>query len=349
MAFPSPVDTINVLLVGYGMIGRLMHAPLIDSVAGLELHAVVSSRPQAVHADHPQLRVFQTLDEALRDADIALVVIATPNDSHAPLAHRALAAGCHVIVDKPATLDADEARALATAAASRGLMFSVFHNRRWDADFLTLKRLIADDALGEIGRCHMHYDRFRPEVQDRWRERPGPGSGSWYDLGSHLVDQTLVLFGRPQAVWAELAALRPGGDTVDFFHVVLHYPRHRVVLESHAMSASNALRYAVDGRRASYRKSGLDSQEQSMRDGGYPGQPQWGLDRERGTLTHGDGTIESVENATGDYRCFYANVAAHLRHGEALAVTPAQVIDVMRVIDAAIESSRKRREVVLSG
>lgn len=344
LASRSPL---NVVLAGYGAVGRLMHAPLIRHVDGLNLYAIVSSRPAAVYADYPGMCVPESLDRALADPQVDMVVIATPNDSHAPLGLQVLTAGRHLVIDKPATLDAGQARELATEAHARGLMFSVFHNRRWDADFLTLSRLVAKGTPGPLSRCHLYYDRFRPEVQDRWRERPGPGSGSWFDLGAHLIDQALLLFGPPEAVWVDLAALREGGEAVDHFKALLRYPSLRVTLESHALAAENGLRYALDGRRASYRKYGLDTQEQNLRDGGVPGQSGWGHDPRPGTLTYPDGRTETVENERGDYRCFYQNVEAHLVRGEALAVTPSQVIEVMRVIDAGLESSRRRCEVAL--
>lgn len=211
LASRSPL---NVVLAGYGAVGRLMHAPLIRHVDGLNLYAIVSSRPAAVYADYPGMCVPESLDRALADPQVDMVVIATPNDSHAPLGLQVLTAGRHLVIDKPATLDAGQARELATEAHARGLMFSVFHNRRWDADFLTLSRLVAKGTPGPLSRCHLYYDRFRPEVQDRWRERPGPGSGSWFDLGAHLIDQALLLFGPPEAVWADLAALREGGEAL---------------------------------------------------------------------------------------------------------------------------------------
>lgn len=339
---------IGVAIVGYGLVGRVFHAPLIRHVEGLALRSIVSSRPEAVHADLPDATVYATAQEALADPGIDLIVIATPNDTHATLAMEAFKAGKHVVVDKPVALDSNELQRMTDGAREHGRMFSVFQNRRWDADFLTLQALLKADTLGAVTRCHMHFDRFRPEVRDRWRERPGPGSGAWYDLGSHLADQAVTLFGLPRAVYADLATLRSGGGAVDYFHVLLRYDHHRVVLSSHAMSAHSSLRYAVDGTRASWIKHGMDTQEQALRDGGVPGQPGWGEDPQCGTLWEGDGERATpVENARGDYRCYYDNIVAHLQNNTPLAVTPAQALQVMQVIDAAHASSTRGCEVTL--
>ncbi|GHC21344.1 oxidoreductase [Kushneria pakistanensis] len=341
----SPLRTV---IIGYGLVGRVFHAPLIRHTQGMTLTGVVSSRADDVHAELPDVEVYPTAEQAFKDPEVDLIVIATPNDTHTGFAIAALEAGKHVVVDKPVALDGEELERIIACARHHDRVFSVFQNRRWDADFLTLKALLDADRLGSVTRCHMHFDRFRPEVRDRWRERPGPGSGAWYDLGAHLADQAVTLFGTPKAVYADLATLRPNGGAVDYFHVLLRYDDHRVVLSSHAMSAHDGLRYAVDGTRASYIKHGIDTQEQTLRDGGVPGQPGWGEDPTRGVLYQGDtGERESIDNALGDYRAYYDNIVAHLAGQAELAVTPEQAIDVMRVIDAAHESSATGREIVL--
>ena len=184
-------ETLQVALVGYGFVGKLFHAPLISAVHGLTLHSVVSSNAVAVHADHPEARVSPDLGVVLADPAVQLIVIATPNVLHASQAHAALDAGKHVIVDKPFTVTVAEADAVIEHAARAGRVLSVFHNRRYDSDFLTLQQLIASGALGEVTQFESHFDRFRLEVRDRWRERSGPGAGLWYDLAPHLLDQAL--------------------------------------------------------------------------------------------------------------------------------------------------------------
>src|SRR5690606_25962087 len=236
-------------------------------------------------ARHPQARVLPHPEPAFADPQVDLVVVATPNHSHAPLALAALAAGKHVVVDKPFALDAGQAQVMIAAAARNGRMLSVFHNRRWDPDFLALRALVQSGALGEVVELHSHFDRYRPQVPDRWRVREGPGSGLWFDLGPHLVDQVLQLFGPPLSVQADIAAQREGAVVDDFFHVVLRYPRLRAVVHAGALVAAGGLRLAAHGTRGSFIKHGLDPQEAALREGIAPGAQDWGVDGRPGLLT----------------------------------------------------------------
>jgi len=257
---------LNVGLVGYGYVGKTFHAP------GMRLAGIVSSRPHDVTADWPGTVVHPTL-EALLASKPDLVVIATPNDLHEPQARAALQAGCAVVVDKPFTLTTLEAEGLAALADGKGLLLSVFHNRRWDGEFLTLKDLIARRALGTIRRFESHIDRHRPRVRDRWRENAGPGAGLWFDLGPHLVDQALQLFGWPEGITADLAILRPGGQSIDYAHVVLRYPGMRVILHADVTTPAADLRMAVQGDRGGWIKTGMDVQEDQLKAGMTPGAP----------------------------------------------------------------------------
>ena len=340
-------EPINVALVGYGYAGVTFHAPQIEAARGLRLHTVVSGRPEAVHADRPDVRVTPDLETALADPAIGLVVIATPNTSHAPLATQALEAGRAVVVDKPFTVTLDEARGLIDLAEAKDLTLSVFHNRRRDSDFLTLRQMIAEDALGPIRRFESHFDRHRPEVRDRWREGDGPGAGLWYDLGPHLIDQALVLFGRPEAVTADLAILRPGGRAVDYAHVLLRYLDRRVVLHADMVSPAPDLRFLVQGARAAWIKHGLDAQEDRLKAGGRPGDPGFGLDPRPGERIEGDDRRTTV-GPPGDYVGYYEAVAAAVRGEGANPVPPREALAVMEVLEAAILSDRERREVALS-
>ena len=222
----------NVALVGFGYAGQTFHAPLIAACPGLGLHTVVTSRPDEVAAACPGARAVPAFETVLADPEIDLVVLATPNALHAPQARAALEAGKAVVVDKPFALSPAEARAVADLARAKGLFLSVFHNRRWDADFLSLQQQIASGILGAVRTFESHFDRFRPEVRDRWRERDGPGGGIWNDLGPHLIDQALVLFGRPLGVSCDLAVLREGGQAVDWARAVLRYADKRVILHA---------------------------------------------------------------------------------------------------------------------
>ncbi len=229
---------LQLALIGYGLAGRVFHAPLIQHTPGLVLHSIVSSQRDTLLRAFSDVHVRATPQEVFDDPAVDAVVIATPNEQHAPLAIAALAAGKHVLVDKPFALDVAEAEAVLAAARDAGRIATVFQNRRFDADFLTLQALLADGTLGDIAECHVHFDRYRPQVRDRWREQDGPGSGLWYDLGPHLLDQMLVLFGWPEAIDADLAVQRDGGSAIDYFHAVLHYPRHRAIVHSGSLVAA---------------------------------------------------------------------------------------------------------------
>jgi predicted dehydrogenase len=345
MSSPLPF---HVALVGYGFVGKTFHAPLIAATPGLVLHTVVSSDPAKVLTDHPAAKVAPDLASALADPAVDLVVIATPDPLHAAQAHAALEAGKSVVIDKPFAVTLDEARAVADHAARAGKLLSVFHNRRWDSDFLTLQALIADGSLGEIVQYESHFDRFRPVVRDRWREKPG--AGALLDLGPHLIDQALRLFGPPTALQADLAVQKDGGLAPDYFHLVLRYPRLRVLLHASQMTVASDLRMAVHGTRSSFVKHGLDPQENALKAGVVPGAQGWGVDPRPGTLTVPDreGTASrTVAGLPGDYLAYYAAIRDALSgHGDN-PVPPHEALMVMQLIALAERSAAEGRELSL--
>lgn len=341
---------LGVALVGYGLAGRVFHAPLIAHTPGLRLHTVVSSAAEKVRADFPDVRVVADPAQAFADPAIDLVAIATPNHLHAPQAIAALEAGRHVIVDKPFALSSAQAREVFAAAQRAGRIASVFQNRRWDADFLTLRALVASGALGEVAELHSHFDRFRPQVPDRWRERAGPGSGLWFDLGPHLLDQALHLFGPPLSLQADIAVQRGEAVVDDWFHVVLRYARLRVILHAGSLVAANGLRFAAHGRSGSFIKHGLDPQEAALREGVQPGSPGWGEDPQPGELTTlEDGQLlqRSLQGPPGDYRACYAAMRdAILGHG-APPVSAEDALQLMQLLEAAAASASSGRSIAL--
>lgn len=340
MSAPS----IHVALIGYGFAGQTFHAPLIAATPGLRLSVVGSRDACKVQADHPEVAVLADPFAAATDARADLVVIATPNDSHAPLARAALAAGKHVVVDKPFTLDLAEARGLAALAAQHGRLLSVFQNRRWDSDYLGIRQVIDDGLLGEVAHFESHIDRYRPQVRERWREQAGPGSGLWWDLGPHLVDQALHLFGLPERVIASLATQRPGAQVSDWAHAVLEYGTRRVILHGSMLAAGGSPRFLVHGTGGSVVKTLADRQEAQLLSGMRPGAPDWGRDDDELILHEGDG-VRRLPTPAGDQRRYYMAVRdALLGHGEN-PVTPAQAIAVMAVLEAAVESSASARAV----
>jgi predicted dehydrogenase len=342
---------LKVGLIGYGYAGKTFHAPLISAVPDLELAAVCSSDAAKVHADWPAVTVHATPAELIARDDIDLVVIATPNGTHHPLARDALLAGRHVVVDKPFTVALADARELVALAHAQRRVLSVFHNRRWDGDFLTLRRLVDDGALGRVVEMSSRHDRFRPEVRQRWRESAGPGAGLWFDLGPHLIDQALQLFGKPRAITLERDLTRDGALADDWFHASLRYDRLHVHLHAGMLVAASAPRFAVHGTLGSFVKEGLDAQEDALKAGARPSWPPqagWGVDPGRALrvtrAADGSAVTEPVAMLPGAHMAYFAGVAAAIRGQAPNPVPPEEALAVMELIELGIESADRRRE-----
>jgi len=342
-AMNNTLSPVRVALIGYGYAGKTFHAPLIRSVPGLELAVVVSRDAAKVHADLPDVTVVGTPQEAIADPGIQLVVIASPNDTHAPLARAALQAGKHVVVDKPFAIDLAQARELAALAVEHGRVLSVFQNRRWDSDFLGVRQAMADGLLGDVKHFESHIDRFRPQVRVRWREQQGPGSGIWYDLGPHLIDQALLLFGTPDHVLASLSVQRDGGEVADWAHVVLEYGARRVILHASMLVAGGSPRFSVHGTRASLVKPHADRQEAQLLAGVQPGSASWGEDPDALLLYDGSGDVTRLPTPRGDQGQYYAALRDAVTGRGDNPVTPLQAVTVMAVLEAAIASAESGR------
>jgi scyllo-inositol 2-dehydrogenase (NADP+) len=342
------MNPIQVGLIGYGGAGATFHAPLILAEDRLRLARVVTSRREQV-ALIPGARATATVTELLADHGIQLVVVASPSDSHFEIARQALEAGKHVVVDKPITLASAEADELIELARRRGLALSVFQNRRWDGDFLTVRRLISEGALGRVYHFEARYDRFRPRIRVRWREMPGPGAGTLYDLGPHLIDQALQLFGMPRAITADAFPQRPGSQAIDYFHLILDYGAARAILHASVLSPAPVPHFGVHGDGGSFIKYGMDQQEDALKAGKGPRDPGWGVDSEalHGELTTADGARRKVVTEPGAYQRFYAMMAEALLAGAPLPVDPADARDNIRVIEAALESAAEARTIKL--
>jgi predicted dehydrogenase len=347
---------VRVALIGYGLAGSAFHAPLIVATPALRLDAIVTRDPtrraQAAH-DHPRARVVDTADELWENArNFDLAVVATPNSTHAPLARAALEAGLAVVVDKPFAPTVEEAGALIEEAHRRQLILTVFHNRRWDGDFLTVRRLLAEHALGQIFRFESRFDRWRPTPKPGWRERSDPheAGGLLYDLGSHLIDQALLLFGPVATVYAELDRRREGVEVDDDAFVALtHVSGVRSHLGMTTVAAQSGARFRVLGSRAAYVKYGPDVQEEALRRGERADSAGWGEEpRERwGTLGAGD-DVRVVPTETGNYPAFYAAVAAAIRGRGHAPVDPNDAVNGLQIIAAAQRSFTERRVVPLT-
>lgn len=340
------MKTIQVGLLGFGYAGRTFHAPLIAHCQHLQLAAIQSSRPAEASSAWPEARIHGSPEELFASDGIDLVVIATPNDTHFPLAQAALLADKHVVIDKPFTTTLAEAHELTALAKRQGKLLSVFHNRRWDADFLTLQSILAEGSLGRVVHFESHFDRYRPVVRQRWREAPGVGTGLWFDLGPHLVDQALHLFGQPDSVSADLAIQRDGALVDDYFHVQLRYPDKRVILHGSTLMSGGTPRFTVHGTLGSYTKFSLDNQEDMLKQGALPGAPGWGNDTVCGTYYNQTGDepcSKQIANQRGDYRTYYEAIANAI-DGKAPNPVPAEeAIRVMAVIELARESNTQGR------
>lgn len=334
---------IRVALIGYGLAGSAFHAPLIASTKSLRLDVIVTRDPTrrlAATREHPTARIVDAADALWdRAGDLDLVVIATPNRTHVSLARAALEAGLSVVVDKPFAPTADEGRTLVDEARRRQLMLTVYQNRRWDGDFLTVRRLVADGALGAVFRFESRFERWRPTPKGGWREQPDPAEagGILYDLGSHLIDQAMLLLGPVEMVYAELDRRRATVAVEDDVFVAL---THRSGARSHlvmsALAAQPGPRFHVLGTKSAYLKFGLDVQEDALRRGERPDRPEWGVEpRGRwGSLGAGD-DLRPEPTEPGAYQAFYAGVADSLRAGAPPPVDPADAVSVLEVIAAA--------------
>ena len=347
-------------LVGFGMGGRVFHAPLLSSVEGLELAAVVERSTDNAAARYPGITTYRTLEEMLGDKSLELFVVTTPSGTHFEVARQILTAGKSVVVDKPTSVTSAEVAHLMELAAAHGTYLFPFHNRRWDSDFRTIQKLLDEGPLGRLVHFQSAFDRWRPVHAGRaWKDDPAQGGGALLDLGPHLADQVLFLFGRPDAVNAEVKRERDGEGSVDAFTLNLRYPRFGVTLSSNCLAALARPRFYLRGTKGNYWKWGTDLQEAALnkvtRIPADPGQqPAWGEEPSAnwGTLSvdvDGGMVTRPVAPVPGDYRLYYAGVRDALLGKGPAPVNGLDAWRVARLLEWAAESADKRREVACDG
>lgn len=333
--FP-PIET---ALVGYGFSGRTFHAPFLKNLPDYNLKSVVSSQGADVKEFLPNVKIESSFESALKDESIELIVLATPNETHYPFAKKALEAGKHVVIDKPFTVVSEEGLDLIEVAQKHQKQLTVFHNRRWDGDFLTIKHLLNEGVLGDIYLYEAHFHRYRPLVRsERWKEAALKGSGTLYDLGAHLLDQAIQLFGLPDSIEADILEQRPGSITVDYFHLILAYGQRRVILKSSSLIYQPGPRYQIHGTKGSYLKSGIDPQEQDLIAGKNPLDPNWGMgSAEDDGLLHHDGKNHKIETIPGNYAHFYHQFAKSIRLNTPPPVLAKDALQVIQLIEKCLK------------
>ncbi|MCU0342000.1 MAG: Gfo/Idh/MocA family oxidoreductase [Spirosomaceae bacterium] len=339
--------TLNVGLIGFGLSGRYFHAPFLKVNPHFQLAKVVTRNRPMVEEFDAQIATVSTVDELLNDDNIHLVFVCTPNHLHFEQAKAALEAGKHVVIEKPFANTVAEVEQLQAIAQQKGLIATAYQNRRWDADFLTVQQLVQNGQLGDVVEFESHYDRYRPEVaQGTWKEVAAAGAGNLYNLGPHLIDQALVLFGTPQSVTATIKTVRPQAETDDYFDIRLEYANKRIILKSSLLVYENSLRYLLHGTKGSFFKYGLDIQEDTLRKNQLPTTDDWGQepDHQWGVL-FANGQKQLIRSTAGNYMPFYQNLYEAIAQGAPIHVQPQHIWNTTRVMEAALESSRTRRTV----
>ncbi len=339
---------LNVGLVGFGLAGQVFHAPLIHANPNFRLTHIVQRQGNPSISNYPEAKAVSSVDAILADDSVSLVVVATPNTSHYDIAARALQAGKHVVVDKPFTVNSSDADRLIDLSRKARRVLSVFHNRRWDGDFLTVRQILEQQILGRVVEYESRFDRFRPTPKPgAWREQALPGSGLLFDLGSHLIDQALILFGSPTGIYADVRQQRDGAIAPDSCEIHLEYPGLKVTLKASALVCEPSPRFVLYGTQGSFIKYGLDPQEEALKQGGSPARPDWGAESAEAWGTHtscnGNGTRAKYPTLPGRYPEYYNNVYRAIAGKEELAVKPEQAREVIRLIELAQQSSAEKR------
>lgn len=344
---------IKTAILSFGMSGKVFHAPFINLHQGFELVGIWERTKSASLSFYPNIKVYRSLEEILADETIELVVVNTPTATHYPFAKKVLEAGKHAVVEKAFTTTVEEAIELKQLADEKGLILSVFQNRRWDSDFKTVRKIVEEGWLGEIMEAEIHYDRYKEELSPKaHKETPAPGAGILNDLSPHLIDQSLTLFGMPNAVFADIRITRPGSKVDDYFEILLYYPTLRVRLKSGYQVREPFPSYVIHGRKGSFHKSRADIQEAKLLAGEIPNLSDWGTEpeTEQGLLhTERDGEVvrKRVPSLQGNYYGYYDTIYRSIRENEPVQVSAMDGIHVMQIIEAAAKSSRERKVINL--
>lgn len=340
-------------IIGYGLSGRVFHAPFIDAVEGYELTRISTTNPdgiQQIKKRYPSTVVVPSGQSIVESSEIELVIVTSPNTDHFRWAREALLAGKHAVIEKPFTITVAQADELIELSKKQGKILTVYHNRRFTSDTKTVKKLLDSGLLGEVRDYETHFDRYRPQPRPNgaWRERPLPGSGIFYDLGSHLIDQALWFFGMPEAVTAQIGSQRPWAKADDRFDIRLHYPAFTATLKAGMLCRIPGPTYLIHGTNGSFVKYGLDVQEATLDGGAVPEGKNWGREPESiwGTIDteyKGVKIQGKIESEHGDYREYFINLRDAVRGESEIAVKPEQAREVIKIIELAFRSNEEKR------
>lgn len=345
-------QTIKVALASFGMSGQVFHGPSLKVHPGFEVIQILERSKNLSKNFFPDAEIVRSFSEILKNAITELVVINTPDALHYEMAKQAINAGKNVIVEKPVTQKSQQAEELVKLARKKGVLFTVYQNRRWDGDFLTVQKVLAQGNLGRLIEFESHFDRYRTFIKpDTWKEEGDEFVGVLHNLGSHMVDQAYVLFGMPKAVNAYLKIVRLGGKVADYYDIRLEYEGFSAIFKCSYLAKDPGPRYSIFGEYGTFHKWGIDNQEENMKAGRLPVGDDWGTEPEEewGTLTYEKDGLEfqgKVQTVPGNYNAFYDNIFDVLRNGAELAVKPEEAKEVLRILEACLESNRNRKEVI---
>jgi predicted dehydrogenase len=344
---------INTALCSFGMSGLVFHSPFLSINPHFNFYAVWERTKNLAQEKFPQVKTYRTLEAMLADDLVELVIVNTPNYTHYEYAKKSLEAGKHVIVEKPFTIDVTQANDLIELAKKQNRVLSVYQNRRYDSDYKTIKKVVSENLLGELVEVEMHFDRFREELSPKvHKETPGPGAGVLYDLGSHLIDQALQLFGKPEKIFADIRIVRPNSKVDDYFELLLYYPKLRVRLKASYIVREALPGYILHGLKGSFIKPKTDIQETLLKEGVIPGKKDWGTEpeTEKGLLhteIKGKEVIEFITSEQGNYNDYYNAIYEAIRNNQPLPVTAEEGAEVIKIILAAFKSSESERVIEL--
>ncbi len=334
---------INIGLIGFGYSAKTIHFPIIQSVEGYNIKAIVTGDPSKITDEYAGISIYKSFELLLEDKTIDTVVIATPNSTHFDIAKKALRSGKSVIVEKPFVTTYEEGLELIKLAEKENLLLTVFQNRRWDSDFLTVKKIIKEGLLGDVHTYEAHFSKYKPEISNKWKENNEKGSGVLYDLAPHIIDQAITIFGNPETVFADVQSQRDDAKTNDYYHIILGYGKKRIILHTGSIVLSDGPRFQIHGTKGSFIKYGIDPQESQLKQGQNPLSIGWG---EETIVTYGDLITnyekikkEKIKSEKGCYQNFYIDFYQSFINKKPLSVKPYEALNSIKIIELALESS----------